>query len=426
MINNSLTFFGKSFSKVSNTLNLGSGSTWPGHVALNLNKNFIKETISPKTKIILIAGTNGKTTTSLMISEILRDEFYSVAANNSGANLLNGIASTIISNSSIFSARLKTDYLVLEVDENSLPVALENLNPSYIIALNLFRDQLDRYGEIDSIITRWRKAFQKLENKTTLVLNADDPQVSFLGKDLKAKVLYFGLNENNQKEIEHGADSIYCPKCSHSLDFKTVTFSHLGDWSCPNCGLKRPKLNISSFKTYPLLGTYNKYNMLASVLIAKNEGISDQEIEDAVSNFKPAFGRQEEFEVDRKKIKIFLSKNPTSFNESLSTISDLKAKNILIVLNDRIPDGRDVSWIWDVDSSNLKTIPNTTLSGDRVYDMGLRLKYSDIKNFEALDDLSEAVKKALEKTSEKDTLFILPTYSAMLEVRKILKGRKIL
>lgn len=426
MINIILILIGKLISFLSGSLNLGNGSTWPGHIALGVNKNFIKQTIGTKTKVILVAGTNGKTTTSALISHILKQNGFSVIQNKSGANLINGAASAIIQEIRPFSSKINQDYLILEIDENNLPLVINQTNASYIIALNLFRDQLDRYGEVDSIIKKWKDAFEKLSSDTILILNADDPQISYLGKNLKSKVMYFGLNENEQELIEHGADSIFCPKCLKLLNYRSITFSHLGNWFCSYCGEKRPSLDVSNFQIYPIPGTYNRYNTLAAVLFATNQKLSEKQIAKALKSFKPAFGRQEEFNIDQKKVKIFLSKNPTSFNESLSTISDLQAKNILVVLNDRIPDGLDVSWIWDTNISFLENIPNITVSGDRVYDMALRIKYSGLKKFDIFESLSTAIKQSLRKTKPGDTLFILPTYSAMLETRKILGGRKIL
>jgi len=433
MINILIILVGKFISKFNKIFNLGNGSTWPGHIALKLNKNFIKQTIGSKTKVVLVAGTNGKTTTSALVSHILKENGFSIIQNKSGANLLNGTASAIIQGIKPFSLKTDQDYLILEVDENNLPLLINQANPSYIIALDLFRDQLDRYGEIDSIIKKWKDAFGKLSGNTTLILNADDPQVSYLGKNLKSRILYFGLNENEQEIIEHGADSIFCPKCQHLLDYKSITFSHLGNWFCANCSEKRPDLDISNFEIYPIPGTYNKYNTLAAILLATDQKLPKKLITETLKSFKPAFGRQEEFNVDGKKVKIFLSKNPTSFNESLSTISDLKADNILIILNDMIPDGLDISWIWDTNQEEvLSNITNIVVSGDRCFDMGLRLSYisSEFKisnlKFRIESDLKDAISLALEKTVQNQTLYILPTYSAMLETRKILTGKKIL
>lgn len=428
-----ILFLGKLLSSFSKKFNLGHGSTWPGHIALKLNKNFIKDYfLDSNTKIIIVCGTNGKTTTSKFIETILRENNKSVFINSSGANLLNGIASSIILSSRLFK-KINYDYAIFEIDENSIPEITNTLNPDYIIALNLFRDQLDRYGEIDTITKKWKNSFNKLSNKTTLILNADDPQIAYLSADFKNQSFYFGLDKKNNIKISHGADSIYCPKCFNSLTYNSVYFSHLGDWECKNCGLKKPKTNITTLPYYPLAGEYNKYNFLAGILFAKKENIKDKVIQKALKFFKPAFGRQEELILKNKKIKVFLSKNPTSFNQSLATINSLKALNILIVLNDRIPDGLDISWIWDTHIEELlQKIENITLSGDRCYDLGLRLKYassSELKipnlKFKIEPNLKNAISLALEKTSQNEILYILPTYSAMLEVRKLIIGKKI-
>lgn len=456
MLNILLILIGKFISKISNMLNLGSGSTWPGHIALTLNKSFIREILkNSKIKVIVIAGTNGKTTTGKMIQTILEKNGERVFQNQSGANLLNGIASSIIFNSG-FSGKINYDYAIFEVDENTLPSAITELNPDYIILLNLFRDQLDRYGEVNSIAKKWKKSLSAISSKTTLVLNADDPLIVFLGKDIKAKTKYFGIEPAGKSSLQTGfgieptnqvwksetADSIYCPRCNSKLTYKTVYFSHLGDWTCLNCQFTRPKLDFSAADIYPLVGTYNKYNTNAAVLFAKSINIDNKVINSALRNFAPAFGRQEIIEIDGKKVGIFLSKNPTSFNESLRTVIELGGKNLLLVLNDRIPDGRDVSWIWDTEL-NLERFENIYVSGDRAFDMGLRLKYENqsakIKNqnysprgeagsskVKIIENLKEAIVTALKETPQNETLYILPTYSAMLEVRKILTGKKIL
>lgn len=417
-----LIIFGKIISKTINFLNLGHGSTWPGHIALNSNKNFIKDLLrNSKIKIILIAGTNGKTTTSKLLQSILKEDNKKIILNESGANLLNGIASALILNSSIFG-KVKKDFAIFETDENTLPQILKELTPDILVLLNLFRDQLDRYGELDTIASKWKLAIEKLPKKTALILNSNDPLIAYLGNN---KSLYFGLDEkSNISQIQDWADSVFCPKCNSKLEFEKIYFSHIGNWKCLNCGLNAPDIDLK--KVYsPLLGTYNKYNALAAVLTAETLGVSQNIIEKALKNFNPAFGRQEEIKINGKKIKIFLSKNPTGFNESLRTVSN--GKSILLVLNDRIPDGRDVSWIWDVDFENLiKNFRSIVISGDRAYDLALRLKYASSKKFETIDSIEKALKKALENTPQNQTLYIFPTYSAMLETRKILTGKKIL
>lgn len=413
---------GKILSWLINLFNLGSGATWPGHIALNLNPKFISQALKgSKTKLILVAGTNGKTTTSTLIQTILLENGKKVFRNTSGANLLNGIASTIILNSNILG-KIKHDFAIFEVDENTLPLALEEFTPNYLVLLNLFRDQLDRYGEINSISLKWKTAIDKLPKSTKLVLNANDPQIAFLGAGKSS--LYFGLKEKGLRGIPNNADSVFCPRCSSPLSFSNIYFSHVGQWKCTKCTYETPVLNLSEAPYYPALGSYNKFNTIAATLVAQEIGLSQNEIKSGLLEFKPAFGRQEEVLKNGKRIKIFLSKNPTSFNESLRTLKN--AKTALLVLNDRVPDGKDISWIWDIDFENLLKASRVIVSGDRAYDLGLRLKYANLNNFKVFGELDGSIKFALRETQGKETLYILPTYSAMLEVRKILTGRKIL
>ena len=430
-----LIWIGKAIFFISKTLNLGAGGTWPGEIVLKLDPNILSK-IAPK-NIILVAGTNGKTTTTLMIKHVLGNN---VLTNASWTNLLNGIVSAIITSP-------PSDYGVFEVDEATLPQILKQVQNDdgklIIILLNLFRDQLDRYGEVNLIADKWLRALNPTSLKlpgvkdfteTSIIINADDPQLAFLGKNLESKVKYFGLEDENLylSKMQHATDSTYCPKCSAKLIYEGIFFSHLGIWKCGNCGLSRPKTDLSNWSDWAnLKGVYNHYNVLAAVLACKETGMGKEEIEKGLVNFKPAFGRQEEIIVGDKKIKIFLSKNPAGFNESLRTLKEFSggSKNLLLVLNDRIPDGRDVSWIWDVDFETISQIGQISqigVSGDRAYEIGLRLKYAGIGDFRVFGDLGEGIKTELEKIKKGETLYILATYSGMLEARKIIGGRKIL
>lgn len=383
---------------------LGVGATWPGEIALAIRPNIASSLFKELQKgVILVVGTNGKTTTSLMIANILKHQGLSVVHNASGANLLNGVVSALIQ-------KPNADWGIFEVDENSFPIVLKYTTPKAIVMLNLFRDQLDRYGEIDVIVEKWQKALTHLN--TQLILNADDPGMAWLGMS-KKNVMYFGLNDKTKflKTKEHATDSTFCPKCGSRLIYDGVYYSHIGIWKCKKCELTRPSPHIDSFPTV-LPGLYNQYNTLAAVATAKV-----LEIQPKFDSFAPAFGRQEEIIVDGKTFKLFLSKNPTSFNASLRTALEMGAKNFMLVLNDRIPDGRDVSWIWDVDFEMIPKDVAITVSGDRVYDLALRMKYAG---------LEAKVEPQLHKTITGKDLYILATYSAMLEIRKILTGRKIL
>ncbi|NJM69736.1 MAG: Mur ligase family protein [Scytonema sp. RU_4_4] len=417
------------------SLRLGAASVLPGSLARRIEPRLLKLlTQQVKNGVILIAGTNGKTTTSLLLRTILERKGYRVAHNSTGANLENGLMTALLESTNLVG-ELDVDYAILEVDENILPKILAPTQPRIILCLNLFRDQLDRYGEVDTISKRWTKVISELPTETVVIPNADDPTLSYLGQQLPQRVLFFGLNEpeNYLEEIPHAVDSIFCPSCGHSLDYKGVYLSHLGDFHCPKCGFSRsqPVLDSSEFPQI-LVGLYNKYNTLAAASAAVELGVDEATILDTINNFQAAFGRAEELEINGKRVRILLSKNPVGTNETIRVVTQSLDKTTLLVLNDRTPDGTDVSWIWDVDTEKLVERGGTlVVSGDRLYDMALRLRYSEKTpesqfNLIIEEDLRQAIATALEHTPDNETLHILPTYSAMLEVREVLTGRKIL
>lgn len=429
-------FFGKLFTLTSRFLNLGDGSTWPGHIALRLNPNFLKDIYKKvNLKVVFIVGTNGKTTTSSMIATVLKENNKTLFQNTSGANLKNGIVSAFITNAN-FLGKINAEYAVIEVDENNLPLLLADITPRAIVVTNLFRDQLDRYGELDTIAKKWALSFKNLTSETNLILNADDPLVASLAKGTQASVHFFGLEDKTENKVhQHASDSIYCPLCKTKLSYSEIYYSHLGHWECLHCKFARPKVELSEISC-SLPGTYNKYNALAAGLFLLGEKIPMAKIEEGMKNITAVFGRQEKIVHEGKNIQIFLSKNPTGFNQSLATIfsnSENKNLNFLIALNDNIPDGRDVSWIWDIDfEPYLNNIKSICVSGTRVYDMALRLQYAEdaygvlSSKYQIEGDLKNAISLALERVNVGETLFVLPTYSAMLDIRKILTGRKIL
>lgn len=416
-------------------LRLGAASVLPGEIAHRIQPQLLQQ-LSRQVKlgVILIVGTNGKTTTSLLLRTMLERQGWRVTHNATGANLENGLTTALLGSTNLLG-QLAIDYAILEVDENVLPKVLPVIQPRLILCLNLFRDQLDRYGEVDTISQRWRQAIATLPPETVVVANADDPTLSHMGQHLRQAVLFFGLSEPDQylSEIPHAVDSIYCPSCGHPLAYEGVYLSHLGDFHCPSCGFQKGKLALGSRK-WPqiLIGLYNKYNTLAAVLAAQQLGVDEATIRDTITNFQAAFGRAEELDFNGKRVRILLSKNPVGMNETIRAVNQVGGQTTLLVLNDRIPDGTDVSWIWDVDTEKLVERGGTlVVSGDRVYDMALRLRYSQMNFNHDLqliveEDLARAISTALEKTPDDETLHILPTYSAMLEVREILTGRKIL
>lgn len=428
-----LVLYGKLVLFLLRTFNLGTGSTWPGHLALEINSKFIRNilNINSSVLVVLVAGTNGKTTTALILQKILEAAGLRVFRNEAGANLLNGVASSIIANAN-FAGHLNFDAAIFEVDENNVCFAVREIRPLAVTLLNVFRDQLDRYGEVNKVINDWRQALKKIPSSTLVFINGDDPVLSYILKNSRRQVHYFGIREAfmSKKKTGHDVDFIYCPNCQTKLIYAKVSYSHMGKFRCEKCGFKNPKTETFSTLPRPFVGTYNIYNANASALVAsKAFGISRDVIQKALLNIKPAFGRQEKISYKGRKVMLLLSKNPTGFNQSLDAVKSLNKKgNFLIALNDRIPDGRDVSWIWDVDFDNLPKDAKLFISGDRAYDMGLRIKYSSIiHNPEFLiQNLNEAIETAVRETKPNQTLFILPTYSAMLDIRKILTGKKIL
>ncbi|MBD2432879.1 MULTISPECIES: Mur ligase family protein [Fischerella] len=425
----------KSVTFMVRSLRLGAASVLPGAIARRIEPRLLP-LLSQQVKngVILVAGTNGKTTTSLFLREILERQGFRVAHNSTGANLENGLMTALMESTNLVGS-LDVDYAILEVDENILPRVLAPIQPKLILCLNLFRDQLDRYGEVDTISKRWGSAITTLPPETIIVANADDPTICYLGQQLsQQRVAFFGLNEpeNYLEAIPHAVDSIYCPSCGHALDYKGVYLSHMGEYTCPSCGFTRSKPTIDSSQ-WPqiLIGLYNKYNTLAAATTAIELGIDEATIRDAIPNFQPAFGRAEELNINGKQVRILLSKNPVGTNETIRVVTQSHHKTTLLVLNDRIQDGEDVSWIWDVDTEKLVQRGGTLIvSGDRAYDMALRLRYSDPEPQNTCkliveENLQQAINTALEHTPDHETLNILPTYTAMLDVREVLTGRKI-
>ncbi len=421
---------------------MGHGFTWPGEIALRLNRSFIRSIIekNPGLVTVVIVGTNGKTTSAKIARHILSKNGYRVIANETGANLKNGVASCLIKNANIFGT-IAADAAIFEVDENVLPLLLSDFHPTAIMVLNLFRDQLDRYGEVNTIALKWRDCLQTLTKKTALIMNGNDPLIFHLGKSLdNASVTFFGLEKRAMKKrtVPHEADSLYCPECAERLSYHAIAYSHIGDFFCPACGL-RPSgiVDFSDTIESPLLGLFNRYNTNAVALMLNTVfGIPLEKIREDIADFGAAFGRQEIIEYRGRKIVIQLSKNPTGFNQSIEVLEefDIPRKRVLLLLNDRIPDGRDVSWIWDVDFEHLMELADTVVvSGDRAYDMAIRLRYAcrnqdgqkktdPPKNVTVAAELGAAIERAVETTPAGEILFILPTYSAMLEARNILTG----
>lgn len=420
---------------------LKGGTTFPGRVALKIDKNILSK-VSKGYKVILVTGTNGKTTTTSMIYNIIKESGHPVITNNTGANLFPGIVTTFVDNFK-FGSKVKDNYAVIEVDEANLKYITEYITPEVITVTNLFRDQLDRYGEVYTTLNKILEGIYNVP-ETTLVLNGDE---SLLGKlDLKNPVHFYGFDKavNDNKTIEINADAKFCKFCKTPYEYNFVTYNHLGDFYCPNCGYKRSDLmyavtdiidinaDSSTIKFNDLevsinqSGTYNIYNGLCAYSIAKELGIADSAIKKSLENQSSSFGRQETINIEGKDVKIFLVKNPAGYNQSLDTICLNKEKfAAAFLLNDNYADGQDVSWIWDVDFEKLTetNIDEVYISGLRAYDMAVRLKTAGLNsNKFVIEEQYEALTEAI-KNGSCDNLYILATYTAMINYRKYLHSK---
>jgi UDP-N-acetylmuramyl tripeptide synthase len=365
-------------------LGVGAGLTLPGYLALKLYPGLFKKIkFNYRNGVILISGTNGKTTTSKLITKILNEQDYRVLHNKSGSNIMNGIASSVLLDRDIFG-RTKSNIAVLEVDEFYLPEMMEYLDPIVVVLLNLSRDQLDRYGEVDIIYERWKEGIKKLnKDRTVLVVDSTQKIFSDIKDSYSGEVHFF----NDEKKYLKGTG---------------------------------------------LVGTHNAKNINAALKTVELLEIPKDISLNHLKEFDAAFGRGEAIEYKENNFKVLLAKIPASFDHNLNAvIEDLKdIKDIIFVLNDNIPDGRDVSWIYDIDTKSLKEAcaqKNIYVTGKRYLDMAIRVNYAGVKilSENISFDKVHVINKVLKDTQNEEIL-VMPNYSAMLEIREILTGRKIL
>jgi UDP-N-acetylmuramyl tripeptide synthase len=398
-----------------------------------------------------ITGTNGKTTTTGMISKILATAGVRAVNNSTGANLVTGVTAALVSDSSL-TGKPTSEMGLFEVDEASVPRVAAESELKILAVLNLFRDQLDRYGELAYTGKVIASAFPDLPRDGAVVLNADDPLVASLGRSAACSVFY-GVDapDLDTGSLQHVADSKDCPVCGTPLDYSAVYMGHVGVYRCPKGDFERPEpaYRASRFRLegargssfllstpkgevearVSLPGLYNVYNALAAAAVAGEAGIGLGDVVRGLGEFGGAFGRVERIEAGDREAFLLLIKNPVGFNEILRTfVTGADAKNVLIAINDNDADGRDVSWLWDVDFEMLadaRAAGETdaapfTVSGIRAGDMAVRLKYADLPVGPVIPDRREAIRAALESTPPGETLYVLPTYTAMLEIRKAL------
>ena len=429
--------------RLSRAAGRGGGTTLPGKLLWKVDPGALDALSARLTAgTALVSATNGKTTTCAMLARVLGDR-YRLAWNNAGANLASGVASTLL-------AARDAELGLLEVDEFALPEIIRRTHPRVISLGNLFRDQLDRYGELEHIAERWREAVATLPPRSTLVANADDPLIADLAGDHN-RVLTFGVDDPRlaRPALQHAADSKYCVRCGTPYAYAAAYVGHLGDYRCPSCGHSRPPLDVvarsidlqaldaSEFDLVtpagtarvrlPLPGLYNVYNALAAASVALALDATLDEIVAGLGSFSAAFGRFERIETGRRRILMLLIKNPAGANEAIRTLEEGGVPSVLVIaLNDRIADGRDVSWIWDVDFEPLLERATTIVaSGERAAELALRFTYAGfpVDRLEVVPDLREALDRGLALVPEGEELGVLPTYTAMLDLRAIAVSR---
>lgn len=395
----------------------------PGKVALKI-KSDILAGLSGGVRIICITGTNGKTTTCALVAHALDKSGCSYFVNKSGANMISGIVTSFIENSNLFG-KCKKEFAVLECDENSLPLISKCINAEILLVTNIFRDQLDRYGETDATLKTIEKGIKNMP-RAVLILNADDP-VSYSLSKTKNRVVTFSVNA----DIKDGAasDLRYCPFCFSKLKYKRKTISHLGEFYCPECSYKSPSPDVeikditdncfvinNEICATALKGLYNLYNFAAAAAVLSTLKVG--EIKD-LCTFSGAFGRMESFSVNNHTVLLLLVKNPVGFSSCIRYISSLKSDfNIAFALNDREADSTDVSWIWDCDFTPLsKKRSKVYTLGIRSFDMALRLKYDGISVSEILK--GEDYKKLINIIKNADRDFVVfSSYTAMMSMRR--------
>ncbi|MDY3919168.1 MAG: Mur ligase family protein [Candidatus Limivivens sp.] len=415
------------------------GVTLAGQVAIKICPDILKELAEEvRGPIFVVCGTNGKTTTNNLLCSALESEGKKVVCNHTGSNMLNGVVSAFVL-AADRKGNLDADYACIEIDEASTVRVFPYFKPDFMILTNLFRDQLDRYGEIDITMKILKKAMQMAPDMV-VVVNADDSLSTFLAMDSGNEYVTYGISspyfeeDKDSKEIREGQ---FCKRCGEKMQYRFYHYSQLGDYYCPKCGFRRPGLDFDavdikargglSFKVEGrriqanYRGFYNIYNILAAYAGARSAGLVLKNFNKVLKEYNPQNGRNESFHIGKTDVILNLAKNPAGFNQNISAVmEDPSPKDIIVLINDNDQDGTDVSWLWDVDFDRFRDInaSSITVSGIRCQDMRLRLKYVDIPS-ELEPDVEKAIRRKLEDGV--GNLYVLVNYTGLYSTHNILK-----
>lgn len=415
------------------------GVTLAGQIAMKICPDIVKELASQvRGPIFVVCGTNGKTTTNNLLCSALESEGKKVVCNRTGSNMLNGVAAAFVL-AADWNGKLDADCACIEIDEASTVKVFPYFLPDYMILTNLFRDQLDRYGEIDITMNLLEKAM-RMAPDMTVVVNADDSLSAYLAMDSGNEYVTYGIGEpyfaedKDSREIREGQ---FCKRCGKKMEYRFYHYSQLGDYYCPSCGFRRPEIdfNASDIKAKDGLsfkvegrrvaanyrGFYNIYNILAAYAGGRTAGLALMNFNKVLKDYNPQNGRNERFRIGETDVILNLAKNPAGFNQNIGAVAeDPSPKDIIVLINDNAQDGTDVSWLWDVDFDRFADInaASVTVSGIRCRDMGLRLKYVDIPS-KLEPDVETAIKKRL--SDGVGNLYVLVNYTGLYSTHKILK-----
>jgi lipid II isoglutaminyl synthase (glutamine-hydrolysing) len=426
----------------------GGGTTLPGRLLLRMEPDALSRLGARLTRgATIVSATNGKTTTAGMIAAALQADGRKPVHNRAGSNMTWGVATALLEQDGGEG--------LFEVDEAWLAKVSEQLDPELIVLGNLFRDQLDRYGELEALADSWAETVAARTGRTRFVLNADDPTIADLGwggtGERRDGAIFYGVDDQSQAlpELQHAFDAKHCRRCGSPYSYERAFVGHLGHYSCPSCGARRPEPEVAATEIelrgmegsrvvvrtprgpllleLPVPGIYNVYNALAAIAAALELGVAPERVASALAGMRAVFGRVETIDVAGTELSILLVKNPAGANEVLRTLrleADEAGLDLWIALNDKIADGRDVSWVWDADFELLAgAVRRVVCAGTRAPEMAVRLKYAGWppEAIEVEADVAGSLDRAL--SSGPDRLFALPTYTALLELRRLLAKR---